>query len=183
MPFTFHPLAIPDVILIETRAFTDPRGSLLELYRRSAFAAQGITVEFIQDNLSRSVRGTLRGLHYQIAPHAQAKLVWVTQGEIFDAAVDLRSGSATFGRYVAQTLSADNRQMLFIPVGFAHGFCVLSELADVQYKCSAEYQPGSERGIRWDDPQLNIPWPVRQPLLSDKDRQLPPFDRAEFSFP
>ena len=173
MPFTFQRLTIPDVVLIKAQTFPDPRGLFVETYKRSAFEANGITPHFVQDNSSRSVRGTLRGLHYQLPPLAQAKLVWATRGEVFDVAVDLRKGSPTFGRAVTHTLSAEAHDMLFIPAGFAHGFCVLSESAEMQYKSSAEYSPAHERGIRWNDPQLNIPWPIREPLLSDKDRSQP----------
>jgi dTDP-4-dehydrorhamnose 3,5-epimerase len=147
MPFRFRPLEIPDVILIEARGFPDARGFFTETYKRSEFRANGIADEFVQDNWSRSVKGVLRGLHYQAPPKAQAKLVIVTRGEIFDVAVDLRKGSPTYRRWVGVTLSADERSLLYLPAGFAHGFLTLSEEADVLYKVSAEYAPDLDRGI------------------------------------
>jgi|FaiFalDrversion3_1042247.scaffolds.fasta_scaffold03478_2 dTDP-4-dehydrorhamnose 3,5-epimerase len=183
MPFVFLPLEIPDVILIRARAFPDPRGFFLEAYRRSEFERHGIPVTFVQDNFSRSVRqGVLRGLHYQKAPKAQGKLVMVLRGEIYDVAVDIRRGSPTYGRWVAVTLSERDHTMLYVPPGFAHGFCVLSDGADVLYKCTEEYDPALDRGIRWDDPDLGIPWPAEDPLLSEKDRAWPPLREADHNF-
>lgn len=162
------PLEIPDVILIEPKVFADERGFFLESYHRDRFAAAGIDCQFVQDNHSQSVRGTLRGLHYQSAP-GQAKLVRVVRGRIWDVAVDIRPGSSTFGRWVAAELSEDNKRMLYVPVGFAHGFVVQSDAADVLYKCSHVYVPETEAGIAWDDPDVAVPWPEAAPLLSVRD--------------
>lgn len=165
-------LEIPDVLLVEPTVFRDARGFFLESYRRDHFAAQGIDCDFVQDNHSRSSRGTLRGLHYQRAP-GQAKLVRVARGRIWDVAVDIRPGSASFGRWVARELTEETQQMLFVPLGFAHGFVVLSDVADVIYKCSQVYVPETEAGIAWDDPDLAIPWPVEAPTLSVRDQTNP----------
>jgi dTDP-4-dehydrorhamnose 3,5-epimerase len=174
MPFTFAPTSLPGVTIIEPRVLTDHRGFFLEAYKKSEFAAAGIDVDFVQDNHSRSVRGTLRGLHWQTAPHPQAKLIRVLDGEILDVAVDVRDGSPTFGRWVSVTLSAENFRQLFIPTGFAHGFLVLSDIADIEYKCSDVYDPAAERGLMWNDPEIGIPWPVTDPILSARDRTHPP---------
>jgi dTDP-4-dehydrorhamnose 3,5-epimerase len=160
------------VFLVEPKVFEDPRGFFLETYHRDRYHQLGITEDFCQDNLSFSCRGTLRGLHYQY-PHAQAKLVQVLQGEIVDVAVDIRRGSPTFGRSAVVRLSGENRRQLFIPKGFAHGFCVLSETALFSYKCSDVYTPDCDRGVLWSDPDLGIEWPVENPLLSAKDAGLP----------
>jgi dTDP-4-dehydrorhamnose 3,5-epimerase len=167
--------ALPDVLIIEPRVFRDDRGFFVETYHALRYRAAGIDVEFVQDNHSRSVRGTLRGLHWQTAPHPQAKLVRVLEGEILDVAVDIRPGSPTFGRSASVTLSADNFRQLFIPVGFAHGFLVLSERADIEYKCSDVYDPAAERGLMWNDPELAIAWPTTSPTLSARDQGHPPF--------
>jgi dTDP-4-dehydrorhamnose 3,5-epimerase len=184
MPFRFTRLPVSDLILVETDPIADPRGVLSELYKRSAFEAAGIGAVFVQENLSRSTRGVLRGLHYQIPPHAQGKLVACLRGEIFDVGVDLRRGSPSYGRWASAALSGENRRMLYVPEGFAHGFCVVSEDADVVYQLTAEYAPAAERGVRWDDPALGIPWPVRAPVLSDRDRALPGLTdlAAEFDY-
>jgi dTDP-4-dehydrorhamnose 3,5-epimerase len=182
MSFGFTPLAIPEVILVEPKAFVDERGYFMESYRASAFAHGGIDAAFVQDNRSLSRRATLRGLHYQRPPFAQAKLVSVVEGEIFDVAVDLRPRSPTFGNWVAQRLSAGNRLMLYVPEGFAHGFQVLSEQAQVHYKTTSEYAPQADAGLRWDDPQLAISWPLRPPVLSHKDRVLPLFNEVRAHF-
>ena len=171
------PTSLPGVLLLEPRVFPDARGFFLESYNRQAFAAAGISCEFVQDNHSRSCRHTLRGMHYQLPPRAQDKLVRVLAGEIYDVAVDLRPDSPTFGRWEGFHLGADNFRMLFIPKGFAHGFCVLSESADLFYKCSDLYAPDLQGGFRWDDPAVGITWPVTTPLLSDRDRAHPPFVR------
>ncbi len=173
MPFTFHPQSISDVILIQPRVFPDDRGLFLETYKQSEFAAAGITTRFVQDNHSRSTRGVVRGLHYQVAPAAQAKLIRVVRGCVWDVAVDIRSASPTFGRWVATELSEDNHHLLYIPEGFAHGFAVLSDMADLEYKVSCEYSPEHERGIAWDDPELAIDWPVDNPIISRRDADLP----------
>ena len=163
---------IPDVLKVIPNVYGDKRGFFMESWNREAFNDHGIDADFVQDNHSRSVMGTLRGLHYQTPPHTQAKLVRVTVGEVFDVAVDIRRNSATFGQWVGEYLSADNHSMLWIPKGFAHGFYVTSEVAEFQYKCTEKYAPECERIIRWDDPKLGIEWPLRdgeQPNLSAKD--------------
>lgn len=166
------PTELPGVLIIEPRVFEDNRGFFFESYNAREFAQYGITDVFVQDNHSRSVRHTLRGLHYQ-APPGQAKLVRVVHGEVFDVAVDVRWGSPTFGRWVSVILSAENKRQLYIPVGFAHGFCVLSESADFVYKVTSYYSPADERGIAWDDPDLAIPWPTDEPILSERDKHHP----------
>ena len=160
------------VLLVEPDVFGDHRGFFMEVYQTGRYREAGIPVAFVQDNISFSVRRTLRGLHYQ-HPHDQAKLVYVLYGEIFDVVVDIRSGSPSFGKWTGIRLSADNHRQLFIPAGFAHGFCVLSENALFAYKCSDVYYPQAENGIYWDDPDLGIEWPVDDPILSDKDRRYP----------
>lgn len=173
MAFRFRRLEIPDVILIEPQPFADLRGAFMESYKWSDFKAHGITDTFVQDNYSHSVRGVLRGLHYQKPPQTQAKLVGVIRGEVFDVAVDVRWGSPTYGRWISVVLSGENHHMVYVPVGFAHGFCVVSETADILYKVTAEYAGELNAGIRWDDPHLGIPWPVAHPILSPKDARLP----------
>lgn len=182
MPFHFTPLDIPEVILIETEAFSDARGFFMELYRRSEFAAHGITDDFVHEGYSRSIRGTLRGLHYQKPPKAQKKLVMAVRGEVFDVAVDIRRGSPTCGRWVAVRLAADDRRFLYIPEGFAHGFCVLTDEADLIYKMSAEFVPELDRGVVWNDQDIAIHWPIANPILSAKDAALPRLREAEFDF-
>lgn len=174
--FAFKPLAtLPDVIRIEYTRHGDDRGWFAEVYKESVFAANGIVARFRQDNHSRSAeRGTLRGLHYQLEPFAQAKLIRVVSGEIFDVAVDLREGSPTFGRWASTALSAAESAMLWIPDGFAHGFQTLAPDTDVVYQTTAEYSTPHERGVRWDDPTLGIPWPIAEPLISPRDRRWPP---------
>ena len=171
------PTALPGVLIIEPQVFADRRGFFLESYHLARYAEHGIDVAFVQDNHSRSTRGTLRGLHYQ-APPGQAKLVRVAVGEVFDVAVDIRWGSPTYGRWVGVTLSAENHRQLYVPTGFAHGFCVVSESADFLYKVTSYYAPAEERGIAWDDPALGIEWPVQDPILSDRDRHHPPLAEA-----
>jgi dTDP-4-dehydrorhamnose 3,5-epimerase len=174
------PTEIADVLIVEPRLFTDERGFFLESYNRRAFRqATGIDVEFVQDNHSRSARNVLRGLHYQIR-QPQGKLVRVTAGEIWDVAVDLRAGSATFGKWVASTLDAKSARCLWIPAGFAHGFLVVSKAAEVQYKTTDYYAPEHERTLLWNDPALAIPWPLRgEPVMADKDRRGAPLAAAE----
>ena len=152
--------------------FADDRGFFLETYTEREFAAAGIAARFVQDNQSRSKRRVLRGLHYQL-DHPQGKLVRVTRGKIFDVAADIRAGSPTFGKWVGVVLDDEKKQALWIPAGFAHGFCVLSDEADVVYKATDFYTPSSEKGIRWDDPMLGIQWPIKDPILSEKDRNYP----------
>lgn len=182
MPFRFRPLEIPAVVLVEAPALGDARGFFREVYRGADFEAAGIREAFVQDNFSHSERGILRGLHFQKPPRAQAKLVSVLRGEIWDVAVDLRRGSASYGRWVAEALSDANARMLYVPAGFAHGFCVVSESADVLYKVSEVYAPELDRGILWNDPALAIPWPVRDPRLSPKDLKLPLLASADNPF-
>lgn len=179
MPFTFEAAGDCGPILVAPRLYEDSRGHFFETYKQSEFTDGGITEVFVQTNASRSVRDVVRGLHYQLPPHAQAKLVRCVAGAIFDVAVDIRRGSPTFGRWVAQELTADNRLMLYIPEGFAHGFLALSETAEVNYMVSAEYHPETERGIVWDDPDIGIDWPTRSPLLSPKDAVFPGLRTAE----
>jgi dTDP-4-dehydrorhamnose 3,5-epimerase len=174
MPFKFETLSIPDVVLVEARAFPDERGFFMETFKQSEFVRGGIRRNFVQDNFSYSHKGTVRGLHYQLNPAAQGKLVACLHGEIYDVAVDLRKGSPTYGQWVGVILSAENRRMLWVPEGFAHGFQALSEGVMVWYKVTAEYNPATERGLHWDDPALGIDWPLRgEALLSPKDVVLP----------
>lgn len=172
------PTEIPDVLLVEPRVFGDERGFFLESWNRRVLGEAGLHADFVQDNHSRSGRGVLRGLHYQIR-HAQGKLVRVVAGEVYDVAVDLRRSSPTFGRHVGLTLSADNRRMLWVPPGFAHGFCVTSDAADFLYKTTDYWHPEHERTLLWNDPALAIPWPVDAPLIAAKDAAGTPLARAE----
>jgi dTDP-4-dehydrorhamnose 3,5-epimerase len=178
----FQRLKIPDVVLVRPRVFGDSRGFFLESWERRKFAAGGIDADFVQDNHSRSAQHTLRGLHYQVV-QPQGKLVRVTSGAVFDVAVDLRRSSTTFGRWVGAELTEQNKHMLWVPPGFAHGFLVMSESADFMYKCTDYYAPQAERCIRWDDPQLAIVWPLpvgEAPLLSAKDAAGTAFAAAEY---
>ncbi|AHE98560.1 dTDP-4-dehydrorhamnose 3,5-epimerase [Thioalkalivibrio paradoxus] len=170
--------ALPGVLLLEPQVFGDERGFFMETYHAERYAAAGIERAFVQDNVSRSGHGILRGLHLQ-HPHAQGKLVYVLEGEVFDVAVDARVGSPTFGHWVGALLSATNKRQLWVPEGFAHGFCVTSEHALFCYKCTDLYHPETELSIRWDDPALGIDWPVRQPRLSQKDAQARCLDAIE----
>ncbi len=167
---------LPDVMLIEPRVFGDARGCFFESYNRAVFAEAGLHPVFVQTNLSESVQGVLRGLHFQRQPHAQGKLVSVLAGEVFDVAVDIRRGSPHFGRWMAAVLSAQNRRQLWIPPGFAHGFLTLSERAVFSYQCTALYDRASDAGIRWNDARIAIDWPMAQPSLSDKDAIAPFLD-------
>jgi dTDP-4-dehydrorhamnose 3,5-epimerase len=182
MPFSFKKLAIPEVILIDTQSFPDNRGYFFESFKESEFISNGITTKFVQDNFSHSTCGVLRGLHYQKSPKAQTKLVITLRGEIFDVAVDIRKNSPTFGAWVGEILSENNHKLLYIPEGFAHGFCVLSEEADVLYKVNNEYSPENEKGIIWNDPQINVQWPVDVPILHEKDSALPILKNTDFDF-
>jgi dTDP-4-dehydrorhamnose 3,5-epimerase len=167
------------VLEITPRAFEDDRGLFMETYAKSAFEAEGIRGEMVQQNHSRSTRGVLRGLHFQRDPYAQAKLVRCSRGEVFDVAVDIRKGSHTFGRWVSQSLSESNRTMLYVPRGFAHGFQALSDVAEVQYSVDNPYVPDSEGGIAWNDPGLGIRWPISNPILSGKDAYWPRLDQLK----
>lgn len=168
----FRRLDIPEVILVEPNVIHDARGFFLETYHRDKYAAGGIPETFVQDNQSFSRKGVLRGLHAQLR-HPQGKLVRAIIGEIFDVAVDIRPDSPTFGKWVGAVLSEENAQQLYVPPGFAHGFCVLSDIAHVQYKCTDVYQPGDEIGVVWNDPEIGIDWPIGDPVLNDKDRNAP----------
>ena len=171
MPFKFTKLKIQDVILVEPIIFGDERGFFIESYKKTDFIENGINVNFMQDNHSRSIAHVLRGLHYQAKPYGQAKLVRCTKGQIYDVAVDIRPNSETFGQYVKVELSEENKHMLYIPEGFAHGFVVLSEEAEILYKASGEYAPQADRGILWNDKDINIDWEIDfEPILSEKDK-------------
>lgn len=184
MPFDFEPIAdLPDVIKIHPRIFTDSRGWFMEAYKRSVFAEKGLPEEFVQRNHSRSeARGVLRGLHYQLEPRAQGKLVRCVAGAVFDVAVDIRRGSPTFGAWVGAELTAENHVMLWIPAGFAHGFCTLHTGSELLYDATAEYSTEHDRAIRWDDAALGIDWPVTDPILARKDRNAPALDDADNNF-
>ncbi len=174
MPFEFERLKIEDVILVKPKVFGDNRGFFLESYKKSEFFENGIDVEFNQDNHSKSSARVLRGLHYQATPYAQAKLVRCSKGRIYDVAVDIRPNSSTFGKYVKVELSEENKQMLYIPAGFAHGFVVLSDEAELLYKASGEYNQNADRGILWCDKDININWGIDfEPVLSEKDKNQP----------
>jgi len=169
----FQSTDLPGVHIVTPEVFKDSRGFFMETYNREKYRLLGLDRTFVQDNYSHSRRGTVRGLHYQLR-HPQAKLVSVIWGEIYDVAVDIRLGSPTFGKWVAQVLSEENRCQLFIPEGFAHGFCVLSDRADVMYKCTDFYEKGDDHGILWSDPAIGIDWPDIQPIVSEKDLSLAP---------
>ena len=174
MPFSFKKLEIEDVILVTPKVFGDSRGFFMESYQKSAFEKNGISNDFSQDNHSKSTKGVLRGLHYQTNPKAQAKLVRCSRGKILDVAVDIRKDSPTFGKWVGEVLSEENKNMLYIPAGFAHGFVVLSDEAELLYKTSNEYSPENDRGVRWNDPDINVKWGIDfEPLISEKDSKQP----------
>jgi dTDP-4-dehydrorhamnose 3,5-epimerase len=169
---------LPGVLIIEPKVFGDQRGFFLETFQAQRYEQAGIPGPFVQDNLSFSRRGVLRGLHFQ-NPNSQGKLVYALQGEVFDVAVDIRRGSPTYGRWVGCTLSAENKRQLWVPTGFAHGFCVVSETALFAYKCTEYYNPSGEVSIRWDDPVIGIDWPVSAPKLSAKDKAAPRLDAID----
>lgn len=173
MPFEFQKTDIEGVMSIQPRLFPDERGEFAEMYKYSDFAAVGITDRFVQTNYSKSVKGVLRGIHYQLPPAAQAKLVRVTAGSVFDVAVDIRTDSPTYGKWVGVTLTSELKNMLYIPEGFAHGFCALEDGTQVVYNCSKEYSPEHERGIIWNDPVINIAWPITKPILANRDASYP----------
>ena len=175
MPCSFTPAPIEGLVVVQPRVFPDDRGWFMETYKASEFKANGITEDFVQDNQSRSSKNVLRGLHFQRAPHAQGKLVRCLAGTIWDVAVDLRKGSSSFGQYFGIELSAENKTMLYIPVGFAHGFVTLSDVAEITYKCTAEYSPQADGGVRYNDPQIAVKWPIdiNDASVSEKDAQLP----------
>lgn len=179
----FIKTAIPEVILLKPKVFGDERGFFMESYKKSLFHANGITEEFIQDNHSKSAKGVLRGLHYQLDPKAQGKLVRCVKGAVFDVAVDIRHGSPTFGKWVGYELSEENKQMLWIPAGFAHGFVTLVDNTEFLYKTTGEYAPECDRGIKFDDPEIGIEWPkLDDLLLSEKDKKQPLLKDAEINF-
>ena len=179
MPFEFERLKIPDVILIKPKVFEDKRGFFMETYKKTDFEAYGINTTFVQDNHSKSAYGVLRGLHFQKKPYEQAKLVRCIRGKIFDVAVDLRRDSPTFGKYISAILSDDNKHMIFVPRGFAHGFEVLSEEAEVVYKVDNIYAPEYESGVIWNDRDIGIDWPIKDPILSEKDSKWPTLKQLE----
>ena len=174
MPFAFERLDIPEVILIEPTVFSDARGFFMESYKQTDFAPF-VDGTFVQENHSKSERGILRGLHFQLGSHAQGKLIRVVRGEIFDVAVDVRPDSATRGKWVGTALSSNDRRMLYVPPWCAHGYCVLSETAEVIYKATAEYAPAHESGVMWNDPAISIDWPIGSPTVSDRDKKWPAF--------
>ena len=182
MPFTFKRLSIPDVILVEPQSFSDDRGFFFESFKESDFFSNGIDKKFVQDNFSHSVNGVIRGLHFQKAPKAQAKLVTVLKGKIFDVAVDIRKNSPTYGKWVSEILSGNTHNLLYVPEGFAHGFCVISDEADVLYKVSNEYSQEHERSIIWNDPKLDIQWPIKKPIISNKDNKLSLLENLDNDF-
>lgn len=177
MGIKFVPTELPGVILIEPEIFEDRRGCFLEIYHEEKYSKNGIPTVFVQDNFSISTRNVLRGLHYQ-TKNPQAKLVMALRGEIYDVAVDIRPDSPTFGKWLGVYLSGENKRQIFVPEGFAHGFCVVSEFADVHYKCSVPYDPNGESGFLWSDRSLSIDWPIDNPVLSPKDSKLPSFRDA-----
>ena len=182
MPFSFKRLSIPEVILVEPKVFPDERGFFLESFKESTFQENGITTKFVQDNYSHSIKGVLRGLHYQKNPKAQAKLVTAIRGEIFDVAVDIRKNSPTYGKWVGEILSEQNHKSLYVPEGFAHGFLCLSDEADVVYKVNEEYSAENDRGMLWNDPAVGVKWPVENPIISEKDKQQPLLENADNNF-
>jgi dTDP-4-dehydrorhamnose 3,5-epimerase len=182
MPFEFKQLEGSALILVRPHVLGDERGFFFELYKHADFARAGIMEHFVQDNYSKSARGVLRGLHYQKNPKAQGKLIVCMKGRIFDIAVDIRKGSPQYGLWAGIELSEENRHMLYVPPGFAHGFQVVSETAEVLYKCTEEYSPSDDRGIIWNDPDINISWPLADPVLSGKDRAHPLLRDADNNF-
>ena len=179
MPFEFNKASLNGIVLIQPKRFSDARGSFEECYHLRDFNAHGIQDTFVQDNTSYSIKNTIRGLHFQNAPHGQAKLVKVLAGRVLDVAVDIRKESDTFGKHIAVEISSDAGNMIYIPEGFAHGFSVLSDSAIVHYKTTSYYQPDSEEGISFEDPELGIDWKINQPLTSPKDRELPPLRQVK----
>lgn len=174
MPFEFEQQIIKDVILVKPKVFDDGRGFFIESYKKSDFVANGILDKFNQDNHSKSVKGVLRGLHYQASPFEQAKIVRCVKGKVYDVAVDIRPNSETFGKYIKVELSEENKYMLYIPTGFAHGFVALTDEVELMYKASNEYNPKADRGILWSDPDISIDWGIDfEPLLSEKDKLQP----------
>lgn len=182
MPFNFKKTEIPEVLEVQPQVFEDERGVFSELFKLDTFKEAEINEPLTQVNYSLSKKNVLRGMHYQLAPHAQSKLVSCPRGEVFDVAVDIRQGSPTFGKWVGRTLSGENRMMLYIPVGFAHGFCVLSDEAEVVYYCNEQYAPESEGGLIWNDPTVGIDWPIEAPILAERDATFPQLDAIKNTF-
>ncbi|OGR64981.1 MAG: dTDP-4-dehydrorhamnose 3,5-epimerase [Elusimicrobia bacterium GWB2_63_22] len=180
MPFEFEKTKLEGAVIVKPRVFPDNRGFAMESFKKSDFVKAGLPGDFVQDNHSQSTKGVLRGLHYQRGAAAQGKLVRCSVGAILDVGVDIRKGSATFGQWITVELSAANARQLYLPAGFAHGFFGLTEVVEVQYKCTVEYSPKDEAGIRWDDPQLAIDWGVKDPVLSSKDQVWPLLKDAQF---
>ncbi len=173
MPFNFINLKITGLVLVEPRVFPDERGFFLESYKKSDFVKNGIDYDFVQDNHSLSKRNVIRGLHYQHAPKSQGKLVIVIKGAVWDVAVDIRRDSSTYRKWLSLELSEEDNKMLFIPPGFAHGFVALTDDVHLLYKCTEEYDPALDTGVRWDDPDIGVKWPVANPIVSEKDMMLP----------
>jgi dTDP-4-dehydrorhamnose 3,5-epimerase len=182
MPFGVTRTSIPEVVVVEPTVHRDDRGFFMEMYKESEFSAAGLPTEYVQDNFSHSIGPVLRGLHYQLNPHPMGKLVSVLEGEIFDVAVDIRKGSPTYSKWVSATLSTDNNRMLWVPPGFAHGFCVLSDQARVLYKVTGEYSKEHDRGIMWNDPAIGVEWPLEAPRLSPRDESHPGLEEADNNF-
>jgi len=166
------PTKLAGVVIVEPKVFGDKRGFFMETWNQETYKKAGLPYNFVQDNLSFSTKGVLRGLHFQ-NPYGQGKLLYVLQGEVFDVAVDIRVGSPTFGQWVGVTLTSENKRQLYIPEGFAHGFCVISETVLFAYKCTNTYHPETDGGILWNDPDIGIEWPITSPILSDKDTSHP----------
>jgi len=182
VPFSFHKLEIPDVVLVDPKVFPDRRGYFYEIFSSDDFKKAGINKEFVHFVQSKSTKGVVRGMHYQLNPHAQGKLVRVIDGELFDVAVDIRKGSPYYGRWIGEVLSSENKRMLYIPEGFAHGFCVLSDTAEMTYYCTNRYASEYDNGIIWNDSQVQIDWPVKDTVLSEKDSKLPQLKDAKNNF-
>jgi dTDP-4-dehydrorhamnose 3,5-epimerase len=182
MAFQFKQLAIPDVWLITTQQWKDSRGFFMETYKATSFSEHALPTSFAQDNCAYSTYGALRGLHYQKNPRAQGKLVMTLRGTIFDVAVDIRQESPTYGQWVGQELSDENQCMLYVPPGFAHGYCVLSKEALIVYKVTHEYAPEADRGIVWSDPEIDVEWPITAPTISQRDKALPLLRDADNNF-
>lgn len=182
MPLRFEPLVIADVVLITPQLFRDERGAFAEVFKHSEFEAAGVSATWRQINYSVSQKNVLRGMHYQLQPHAQGKLVSVAKGRIFDAVIDIRKSSPSFGTWTSVELDAETKQMVWVPPGFAHGFCALADDTEVMYAVTAEYAPASERGIIWNDPAVGIEWPIEKPILSNKDAKYPLLNEAETNF-
>ena len=182
MPFSFKKMEIPDVLLITPKLFGDDRGYIVETFKQSEFEINGIQYHFVQDNESKSKAGVLRGVHYQLRPKEQGKLVRVVQGKLFDDVVDIRKGSPYYGKWLGVTLTAESKQMLWVPPGFAHGVCILEDNTVHTYKVTNEYSPEHDRGILWNDPKIGIQWPLNHPSLSSKDQNQPTLEQADNNF-